>query len=214
MKQALAVVGVSVCFLQSYGCAPKLVTYPAGEIQLIGLLPQRQVESPEYTASVVSLWNLFDASLKYHETDMRPIMNGLHHATEMGDHDALDKLVPDGIRKIDKCFLLLLDGERVLKNFRAVNAKARDPQIMKKGERVGIAAEAFLQSVRLWINQGRRILEDGYAYNRSWHEKNLSHLNDKNEASFNNGAKQAHEQERTFRETQDALAIAIRDLMT
>lgn len=214
MKQALTAWGVSACLLAAFGCSPKLVTYPAGEIQPIGLLPQKQVESSEYTASVVSLWSFFDASLKCHQTDMRPIINGLHEATIKEDHDALDTLVPEGMRKIDKCFLLLLDGERALKSFRAVNATARDPQIKKKGERVGIAAEAFLKNVRLWINQGRRILEDGYAYNRSWHEKNLSHLNDKNETSFNNGAKKAHEQERAFRETQDALAIAIRDLLT
>lgn len=212
MKQVLAVFGISACLLTAIGCAPKLVTYPAGEVQPVGVLPQQQVESPEYTASVATLWNGIDASLKLYETDMRPVVNGLHRAGEKADHDALDELVADGIRKIDKLFLLLLDGEYALKNFRAVNATARDPQIMKKGERVAMASEAFFQQTRLWTNYGRRVLEDGYAYNRSWHEKNLSHLNDKNETSFNESAKQCHEQERAVRATRDALAKALHDL--
>lgn len=214
MKQALTAFAISACLLTPLGCSPKLVTYPAGEIQPIGQLPQRQVESPEYTASIGALWNTIDASLKYYETDMRPIINGLHRAGEKGDHDALDELVADGIRKIDKSFLLLLDDERALKNFRAINATARDPQIMNKGERVGVAAEAFLQQARLLINQGRRVFEDGYAYNRSWREKNFSHLNAKNETSFNDSARRAHEQEQAVREAGDALARALDDLFT
>ena len=214
MKQAVAVVVVSACLLAATGCAPKLVTYPAGAFQPIEQLPQRQVDSPAYTASVGALWNAIDASLTCYETDMRPVINGLHHAIEKVDHDALDELVADGLRKNDKCFLLLLDEEHALKNFRAINATARDPQLMNKGERVGIAAEALFQHVRVWIIQGRRVLEDGYAYNRSWREKNLSHLNAKNETSFNDSAKRAHKQEQTVREAGDALASAMHDLFT
>ncbi|OQW45186.1 MAG: hypothetical protein A4C66_07285 [Nitrospira sp. HN-bin3] len=213
MKQALAVLTVSIGLLAAVGCAPKLVTYPSSEIQSIGPPPQKQVDSPEFTAAAVSLWGAMDAILQFNQTEIRPVVDRLHAAAEKMDHDAFDALVVDGLGKSDRMFLLVLDGEGALNRFRSTNATVRDPQVMNRGELVALSAQAFLKQARLGVTQGRRVLEDGYAYNRSWHEKNLSHLNDKNEASFNNGAKRFHEQEKVIRETRDALAQALRDLL-
>lgn len=206
MKPITLGVVVASYLLAAIGCAPNLVTYPSGEIRPIGPPPQKQANSPEATATAVELWNAIDAILQFHQSEMRPVFDGLHNAAQKMDHDAFDVLVVAGLGKSDKMFLLVLDGEEALKRFE------RNAQPMKQKERAVLAADAFLRQARLWINQGRQVLEDGYAYNRSWHEKNLSHLNDKNEASFNNGAKQFHQQEQAVRDARDMLAQALQEL--
>lgn len=194
------------------GCAPKLVSYPAGDLPPFGLQQQMQLETPEYTAAAAALWSSTDAILKYYQTEMQPIFNGLHVATQKMDHDAFDALTPEGIRKNDKWLLLVFDGERALKNFRNANARVRDTQLMKKGDQAAMKAEVFLKETRSFVNQAGRMLADGYAYNRSWHEKNLSHLNDENENSFNATMEKINRQGGVVRETRDALASSLREL--
>ncbi|RJR50706.1 MAG: hypothetical protein C4576_04900 [Desulfobacteraceae bacterium] len=211
MRQRVAILLVSA-LLFAVGCAPKLVSYPAGDLPPLGPPQQMQLETPEHTAAAATLWNSTDAILKFYQTDMQPIFNGLHTATQSMDHDAFDQLTPEGIRKNDKWLLLVFDAEHALKAFRNANAKARDPELVKKGELTALKAEQFLKQMRLLVNQSGRMLADGYAYNRSWHEKNLSHLNPENENSFNSTMEKIKKQGGVVRETRDALAASLREL--